>query len=117
MTQQKLNRAQVLGPSVDERCLRASYGMGAVVCRVKPELDNPVVENPGVLTRAQVRGAVDATRKQEVLGLQTGKLDLLHKSLAGADGDFELHGALRLVLHHDGTSGDLVAVTDIAHLQ
>jgi hypothetical protein len=38
-------------------------------------------------------------------------------SIARGRCDFELHGTLRLLLHHDGSRGDLIAVADVANPQ
>jgi hypothetical protein len=60
---------------------------------------------------------VQAAGKQEVLGLELSLLDPSLKRLPGRQCDFELHRALGLVLHDDGTRCHLITVTHIPDLQ
>jgi hypothetical protein len=60
---------------------------------------------------------VDSAWKQEVVGSKSGLLDPLLNCVARRRCDLKLHGTLRLLLHDDGSRGDLVAMTDVANLQ
>lgn len=60
---------------------------------------------------------MDAAREQEVVGLQPSELDPLLYGVTGSGRDLKLNRSLGLVLHHDSSRGNLVAVADVAHLQ
>jgi hypothetical protein len=76
-----------------------------------------VPEDAGVLSGAQMWGGVKTAGKQEILGLQLSLLDSSLKRLPSCQRDFELHRALGLVLHDDGTRRHLISVTNIPDLQ
>ena len=51
MFQQELNSPQVLRSLVDQRSLGPAHGVGAVNSRIKPDDRNPLMDDPGVLSR------------------------------------------------------------------
>lgn len=55
VSQQKLDRSEVLRAAVDERRLRAAHRVGAVSGRVKPNGRNPLINDSAVLPRGEVR--------------------------------------------------------------
>jgi hypothetical protein len=91
--------------------------MRPVVRRVKAKFLDPAPENSGVLSRPQVRRVVNATRKHEVVGLQSRVLDPLLYGVAGRRRDLKLNGTLGLVLHHYRSRGHLVAVANVPDLE
>lgn len=115
--EEQLNSTQVLGSTMDERGLRPAHRVRTVISAVQSMLIDPMPEDAGVLPGAQMWGCVKAAGKQEVLGLQLSLLDPSLKCLPGSQCDFELHRALGLVLHDDGTSCHLITVTHIPDLQ
>ena len=51
VSEQKLNRSQILCSLVDQRCLGSPHGVGAIDCRIESDSSNPLMDNPGVLAR------------------------------------------------------------------
>ena len=117
VTEQKLHGAQVLRTPVDQRRLGSPHRVRAVVCRVKAKLHDPTLEDAGVLARPQMRRVMIAAREHEVIGLQSSDLDPLLNGVTGRWRDLELDGTLSLVLHHDRSSGHLLAVADVPDLE
>ena len=60
---------------------------------------------------------MNAAWEQVVVGLERRGPDPHAHSVTGGRRDLELDGSLGLVLHHDGTRGDLVTVAEVAHLE
>ena len=54
MAKKKLHGAQILGPSVDQRRLRAPDGVRPVRSRIETNLLNPAIDDPSVLTGTEV---------------------------------------------------------------
>ncbi|MDN4592037.1 hypothetical protein DBA29_26500 [Xenophilus aerolatus] len=117
MAQEKLHGAEILGLSVDERCLGATHRVRAVVRRIQAQLLDPVVENSGVLAGAKMRRVVYPAGEQKVLRPQTCCLDPLLDGITCGAGDLELHRTLGLLLHDDSARGDLLAVADVMDLE
>jgi hypothetical protein len=114
MPEQELNGAQVLRAPIDQRCLRATHGMRAVGRRVKSDLLDPGLEQALILARRNVLAPTNAARKQKVAAGELRLRDPGSRALARLLGQLELHGTLRLLLHHDGTLRDGVSLGDIA---
>lgn len=101
--EERLNSTQVLGSTVDERRLRPAHRVRTVIGAVQSKLIDPVPKDAGVLPGAQMWGGAKAAGKQEVLGPQLSLLDPSLKRLPSCLREFELHRALGLVLHDDGS--------------
>ena len=117
MAEQQLNGTQILRTSVHQGRLRPSHGVGSVIRRVKAELLDPALEDPGVLAGPQVGRFMKSTREQEVVRLQSRLLDPPLHGIAGGRRDLELNRALRLVLHHHRARGHLLAVANVPDLE
>ena len=51
MSEQELNSPKVFRSPVDQRSLGSAHGVGAVNSRIKPYGSNPLMDDPGVLSR------------------------------------------------------------------
>ena len=67
MTQQDLHRAKVSGCLVDERSLRSAHRMRAVFRHDEANCTDPLIDQSGILTGAEVTHIVDAAREDEVV--------------------------------------------------
>ncbi len=67
MPEQYLNSMKVPRGLVDDRRLGSAQGMGAIFLRCQTDGSDPFVNQPRILTRAQVAISVDAARKREVI--------------------------------------------------
>ena len=67
MPQQKLDGPEVACPPVDQHCLGSSKRMRAKFRRIKAYAGNPLVHEPGILSRRQSEG-IAATGKEELPG-------------------------------------------------
>ena len=54
VSQEQLHGAQVLGAPVDQRRFGSTHRVRAVIGAVQPQFVDPVPENPGVLSSAQM---------------------------------------------------------------
>lgn len=54
MAEQQLYSSEVLGASIDQRCLGPSHRMGPIFGTIQTKLIHPVPENPGVLPGSEV---------------------------------------------------------------
>lgn len=102
MAKQKLNGAQVMGATVDQRGLGAAQGMRAVGRRIEPDGANPSVDDPGILPCRNMGRIMQPTGEQECVRLELGLGDPAGDGIAGLLGDLELDRTLGLVLHDDG---------------
>jgi len=84
---------------------------------METQLSNPVPEDPGVLTGAEMRCVVEPAGKQEVLRLQRSLLNPCLQGVSRRCCDLELHWALGLVLHDDRACGYLLAVAHVPDLE
>jgi hypothetical protein len=57
VAQGKLDRAQVLGSSIDQRRLGAADGMGSVSGRIKTNFLDPGIHNSSILSGARMNAA------------------------------------------------------------
>jgi hypothetical protein len=83
MPKQKLNCPQVFSPLRYQRGLGPAHGMRAVDGRIEPNGGNLLMDDPGVLSRRNMRRIGKATRKQAVLRLQSRLLDPRSDSVSG----------------------------------
>jgi hypothetical protein len=67
MTQEQLNSPEILCSPVNQRGLRSAKRVSAIISRVQPQLKNPGVHYPRILTGRQMRRGVDAAREQKIL--------------------------------------------------
>ena len=70
MTEQQLNRPQVLRAAVDQRCLGAPERVGAVLSGIQPDQRDPTVHDPRVLSGGEMAGRVDTAGKEKIRGGQ-----------------------------------------------
>ena len=117
VAEQKLHGSEVLGASIDQRRLCPSHRMCPVLGTVKAQLINPVTKYPGVLPSSQVGRIVEPAREKVVIGFQCRLLDPSLQGLPGDCRDLELHRALGLVLHDDGSGGHLITMGHITHFE
>ncbi len=117
MTEQQLHRPEVLRAPIDQGGFGASDRMRSIGRWIKPEFGDPAFQNPGVLPSAKMGRLVDSAWEQEVVRSKSSLLDPLLNCVARRRCDLKLHGTLRLLLHDDGSRGDLIAMTDVANLQ
>ena len=55
VAQQELHNAQIPGPPIDQRRLGTADGMGSVSGRIKTNFLDPGIDNPSILSGAQMR--------------------------------------------------------------
>jgi hypothetical protein len=67
VAQQELHGAQVLGPPINQRRLCATNGMGSIRRLIKAHFLDPGVDNPSILSGAQMRRPTDAASKERVV--------------------------------------------------
>jgi hypothetical protein len=99
MPEQELHGPEILRPPIDQRRFGAAQRMGTVRCRIKPDLADPSVHDPGVLTGRKMRGRSQATGKQEVVRSSPCLADPRRDGLPSLLSDLELHGTPCLLLH------------------
>jgi hypothetical protein len=75
----------------------------------------PVTKNTGVLPRPQMGWVVALTKEEEVIGFQRSLLDPCRQCVSGSGLDLELEWALGLVLHEDGTCGQLLTMAQVTN--
>ena len=92
MAEEELNRAEILGPPVDQRRFRASQRMRAVGRGVQSNRGNPRSDDSRVLPGREVRR--NATRKEELLRFEMGIRDPGSDRVSCLLGDLELHRSL-----------------------
>jgi hypothetical protein len=101
VSHKQLDRAKVLRGPVDKGCLCPSHGMCAVGVTVKTNLVYPAMNNPPVLTRAEMSAGPSSAGKDVVLRPERAVPNPVQQRLPGPLGHFELHRPLGLLLHDD----------------
>jgi len=91
--------------------------MRPVPSGIKTNLLDPAVDYARVLPRSNVRRAMQAAREQIVVGAQRRRPDPCLKGLPGRSRDLELYRALRLLLEHNCSRSDPIAVTNVPNAQ
>ena len=117
MAKQSLDRPQVLGSLIDQRRLGPPHAVGPVYRRIEADGGDPLMHDPGVLTRRDVRRDRKTTGEQVVLRLHIGLFNPSSDSQPGRLGQLELHRPLRLSLDDHGSGQDLIGVNHVAHPQ
>ena len=117
VSEEQLHSAKVLGAPIDQRRLRPSHRVRAVVGAVQAQVVNPMLEDPRVPPGSEMRRVMEPAGEEEGFRPQPGKLDPRLQSVPGGCRDLELHGALGLVLHDSRARRDLVSMTDISDLE
>jgi hypothetical protein len=117
VAEQQLHGSEVLSASIDQRGFSPSHRMGPILGTIQTKLIHPVPENPSVLPGSEVGGIVEPARKKKVVGFQCRLLDPRLQGLSGDSRDLELHWALGLVLHDDGSVGHLIAMGHVADFE
>ncbi len=74
VAQQELHSAQVFGPPINQRRLRAAYGMGYVSGRIKTDFLDPGVDNPSILSGAQMRRRMNTAWMRKSSGARPDSL-------------------------------------------
>lgn len=113
VAEQQLDRTQVSGLLVDLRHLGPPHRMRAVGARLQADRHDPPPDDPGILSRRQVRAAVDSAGPQE---LQADHFGIAHPALEGQPrrlGDLEPDRLPRLALDHRGAFLDPPGGEDI----
>src|ERR1700722_7934270 len=65
VAQGKLDGAEVLGSSIDQRRLGAADGMGSVSGRIKTNFLDPGIHNSSILSGARMRGRMNAAWEEK----------------------------------------------------
>lgn len=73
------------------------------------------MDKPGVLAGRQVRGVVNATREEEIRGVQACLLYPSVDALASLFGYLKLHRSLCLLLQNRRPASNTLAMADIPH--
>ena len=115
--QQELTGSEVAGFLVKQRDLRPSHAVGAVGGRIQANERNPLVDEPRVLSRAEVGSCLHPAWKQPVLCCEPLRLDPLGERSSSLFGHFELNGPTRFPLKNDDPTLHTVGREYIADLQ
>ena len=117
VSEQELDRSQILRVTVDKGCLRAPQGVGPVVVWVLANERNPFLHDPRILASGEVARPLVAARKQEVsrrvIPLCNPRLNSRPRLLR----DLEADGLAGLLLQDRGAGDEMRAVGDIADPQ
>ena len=98
VSQQKLNRSEILGALVDQRRLGTAQGVGTVLGRIQIDGSHPPIDDPRILSGRQVRRVVLPAGEEVIVLSQTCLCDPGRDRRSAGFGDFELNGALCLAL-------------------
>lgn len=113
VTEQQLDRSDVLGALVDQRRLRAPERVSAVPALVQPDAGGSALYDPAVLPYGQ--GApLSSTWEKIAIGAKITPRDPGGDRFTCCLRDLELHWTLRLALHVDGTTGDHAALVQVS---
>src|SRR5262249_24998937 len=114
MSEENLNRAQIAGGLVDNRCLRAPKGMRAVLLSSQSDAYDPLVYEPCILSSAEVIGVVDPTRENIVCQHTASPFQPCEQARPCIAHQLKLDRLAGLGLNDDCSSADLTTEHDIA---
>ena len=99
MTEEDLHRPQIARSLVDQRHLGSAEAVGAVGRAAQADTLDPVTYQPGILSRADVLGAVDAAGEDEIpqAAFTVGKPG--DQAVSRLLGQFKLHRLAGLLLN------------------
>ena len=117
VSEEKLNRPQVLGAAVDQRGLRAPQRMGAEVGWIQFDETHPSVDDPCVLARRDVFGRTNPAGEQKTIAGKIPLGDPRLQRIACLLGQLEANGSPGLPLQHGCPGIDLLSVDNIADPQ
>lgn len=111
-----VDSAQVAGRLIDDRRLRPSERVRAVIGSAEANPGDPLIHQPRILPRAEVFGMVGTAR--EGGGIERASSTLQPGQDAGPSGfqQLELHGPAGLLLDDDRASAYLTAADEVADL-
>jgi hypothetical protein len=116
MPEQYLNGSEVARGLVDDRRLGSAQGMGTIFLQCQTNGGDPLVEQPCILTRAQVAISIDAARKREVIDGAASSPKPGQKASSCVRGDLKLNGSARLLLDHHRSGTDCRSSHECADL-
>jgi len=112
MIEENLHSAQV--PVALDRYLRVPKRARAVFLRLEPDANNPFVNEASILARAHMPGVIVPAWENIVTERAAASLQPCpHRSPSGLE-QFKLNGALRLLLHDDGSVANTPTEDEIA---
>jgi hypothetical protein len=115
MAKQELDRAQVAGLLLNLCRLGPAHGMGAVGGGIKPDLLDPIIDDPCILASGQVWTFAMAAREKVAAVNVASIYPALHRAPCRF-GDLELHWPPGFALDDDGTIANSSAEADILDL-
>jgi hypothetical protein len=108
MAKQDLDRSKIAGGLVDHRSLRSPQRMRTVILPTKPDRRHPLIDQPGVLSSAEMISVVDATGKGIVIDCSSPSLKPGEQTSSDLGRNFELHGSSGLLLDDHRTSSNFM---------
>jgi hypothetical protein len=109
MAKQDLDRSKVAGGLIDHGSLRSPQGMRTVILSTKPVPSDPLIDQSGVLPRAEMIDVVDTTGKGMVINCSSPSLKPSKQTCSDLGRDLELHGASSLLPDGHSASANVVA--------
>jgi hypothetical protein len=116
MSKQKLNRSEVTCLLIDLRCLRPPHRMRAVGGAIEPGALDPVMDDPRILSRRQVRLRPKAAREDVVSIPRVDPGEPVLDRRPGLLGDFKLHRPACLLLDYSDAMSNPSAGANIVEL-
>jgi uncharacterized protein (DUF1778 family) len=116
MTKQDLDGAQVAGRLVDQRRLRPSHRVRAVLSNVQSDRADPLVNQSGILAGAQVAHVVHAAREDEIVERAAAAGEPGEQCLACLGHQLELHRSVGLLLNDSCARSQRSSCDDVADL-